>query len=56
MNIKNKILTVLIFCFSAIAMAVPQKVIFDTDMGNDCDDVVAFQMLLSYVKSGKADL
>ncbi|MBE6414408.1 MAG: hypothetical protein E7035_07655 [Verrucomicrobiaceae bacterium] len=56
MNIKNKILTVLSFCFSSIAMAVPQKIIFDTDMGNDCDDVVAFQMLLSYVKSGKADL
>ena len=56
MNIKNKILTILTFCFSSIAMAVPQKVIFDTDMGNDCDDVVAFQMLLSYVKSGKADL
>ena len=56
MNTKNKILTILTFCFSAIAMAVPQKIIFDTDLGNDCDDVLAYQMLLSYAKSGKADL
>lgn len=31
-------------------------VIFDTDIGNDIDDVLALQMLLNYEKEGKVDL
>ncbi len=31
-------------------------VIFDTDVGNDIDDVVALQMLINYHKEGKIDL
>ena len=31
-------------------------VIFDTDAGNDIDDVLAMQMLFNYEKAGKIDL
>lgn len=34
----------------------PVKIIFDTDLGNDIDDVLALQMLLNYHKQGKVDL
>lgn len=36
--------------------AAPVPVIFDTDLGNDIDDVLALQMLLNYEKQGKIDL
>lgn len=32
------------------------KVIFDTDIGNDIDDVLALQMLLNYEKAGAVEL
>jgi len=35
---------------------VPKSVIFDTDLGNDIDDVLALQMLLNYEKEGKINL
>lgn len=34
----------------------PKQVIFDTDLGNDIDDVLALQMLLNYHKQGKINL
>lgn len=34
----------------------PLVVIFDTDVGNDIDDVLALQMLFNYEKEGKIDL
>ena len=34
----------------------PVKVIFDTDLGNDIDDVLALQILLNYEKQGKIEL
>lgn len=34
----------------------PLAVIFDTDVGNDIDDVLALQMLLNYEKEGKINL
>lgn len=34
----------------------PVAVIFDTDMGNDIDDVLALQMLFNYEDAGKIDL
>lgn len=36
--------------------AAPEKVIFDTDMGNDVDDVLALDILYKYVDAGKIDL
>jgi inosine-uridine nucleoside N-ribohydrolase len=33
-----------------------KKVIFDTDLGNDIDDVLALQMLFNYEKENKVDL
>ncbi len=36
--------------------AAPVKVIFDTDLGNDIDDVMALQMLLNYEKEGRVEL
>lgn len=34
----------------------PLRVIFDTDLGNDIDDVLALQMLLNYEQEGKIEL
>jgi len=36
--------------------AEPMKVIFETDMGNDVDDALAFAMLMRYVDEGKIEL
>ena len=33
-----------------------EKVVFDTDMGNDCDDVLAQVMLLSYAQQARAEI
>ncbi|MBE6188281.1 MAG: nucleoside hydrolase [Rikenellaceae bacterium] len=40
----------------AVQAAKPVKIIFDTDMGNDVDDVVALDMLYKYVDEGTIDL
>lgn len=34
----------------------PMKVIFETDMGNDVDDALAYDMLIKYAEEGKIDL
>lgn len=34
----------------------PQRVIFDTDMGNDVDDALALAMLYGYASEGEADI
>ena len=34
----------------------PIKVIFDTDVGNDIDDVLALQMLFNYEENGIIDI
>lgn len=36
--------------------SVPEKIILDTDMGSDCDDVGALALLHHYASHGKADL
>ena len=51
----NKILP-LVLMLAAPLLAAPQKVVFDTDIGNDCDDVMALQMLLEYEKRGLGEL
>jgi inosine-uridine nucleoside N-ribohydrolase len=48
---------ILVFIFLlavTLTFAKPQKVIFDTDMGNDIDDALALAMLYDYQESGKA--
>ena len=39
-------------CTMTASAAKPVKIIFDTDMGNDVDDVVALDMLYKYVDEG----
>ncbi len=53
----KKYITLLFLIFSAaISFGAKEKIIFDTDMGNDCDDVMAQVMLFAYAKAEKADL
>lgn len=35
---------------------VPERIIFETDMGNDVDDALAADLLYKYMKAGKIDL
>lgn len=49
-------LTVAFATIFAVQAAEPVKIIFDTDMGNDVDDVVALDMLYKYVDEGTIDL
>ena len=54
---KRFLLSILAICaLSATYAAKPIKIIFDTDMGNDVDDVVALDMLYKYQDEGKIDL
>lgn len=54
---KKLLLVSLIAALSVCAAhAKPVKIIFDTDMGNDVDDVLAQLMLFSYAQSGEVDL
>ena len=41
---------------SAADAPAPMKVIFETDMGNDVDDALAYDMLIKYAEQGKIDL
>lgn len=34
----------------------PKKIIFDTDLGGDCDDVIALDLILSAAKAGECEL
>ncbi len=53
----KKYITLLFLALCAtMSFGAKEKVIFDTDMGNDCDDVMAQVMLFAYAKAGKADL
>ena len=38
--------------FSAVALADPVKIIYDTDMGNDVYDALALALLLSFENRG----
>ena len=51
---------ILSFCFLSACnkpteTKIPVPVIFDTDVGNDIDDVLAMQMLFNYEKAGTID-
>ena len=59
MKLKNclcGVLSVVFLLTSAICSAQPQKVIIDTDMGNDVDDIIALVMAYRGVRDGKMDL
>ena len=55
---KKLLLVVLaLFTLSTVEAAKkPIKIIFDTDMGNDVDDVIALDMLYKYQDEGVIDL
>ena len=55
----KKLLIAIVALFTATFYtnaAEPIKIIFDTDMGNDVDDVVALDMFYKYMDEGKVDL
>jgi len=41
---------------SAAPAAIPPRILFDTDMGSDCDDAGALTLLHAYAKAGKAEI
>lgn len=41
---------------AAVGENAPQKIIFETDMGNDVDDALALDMLMKYVEDGRIEL
>ena len=58
---KKILLVLLLLAVSAVCVNTavaksPVKIIFDTDMGNDVDDVVALDMLYKYQDEGTIDL
>ncbi len=55
MYFSHKIFT-LIFIFSSLILQAQPKIIFDTDIGGDADDLGALAMLHNYVKSGDCEL
>ncbi|MGD1895039.1 MAG: nucleoside hydrolase [Cyclobacteriaceae bacterium] len=46
----------LLFPHFNLAQSSPVKVIFDTDMGSDCDDVGALALLHAYANEGQAEI
>jgi hypothetical protein len=50
------LLAALLLAFSASLRAEPVKIIFDTDMGGDTDDVVALSVLNAFADEGKCDI
>ena len=54
--IKRQILFVAIICLPIILAAQPVKIIFDTDMESDVDDVGALAMLHGFANHGEAEI
>ncbi len=56
-GLLNRTLLILVVCFPLFTFSqAPEKIIFDTDMGSDCDDVGALALLHQYVSEGKAEI
>lgn len=53
---KPTLLTLLLCSAAFLAPAAPVKLIFDTDMGNDVDDVMALDMIHNLQKRGACEL
>ena len=49
-------LCAVVFAVNSATAKEPIKIIFDTDMGNDVDDVVALDMFYKYMDEGKVNL
>ncbi|HOR97750.1 MAG TPA: nucleoside hydrolase, partial [Kiritimatiellia bacterium] len=49
-------LWVTVLCVAAMTYAEPVKLIFDTDMGNDTDDLMALCMIHTLQSRGAVDL
>ena len=56
MNRISNCLAIAPLIFSAVALADPVKIIYDTDMGNDVDDALALAMLHSLQNRGESEL
>lgn len=54
--IRGLLLAWLLLAVSSVALAQPVRLIFDTDMGNDVDDVIALAMLHNLQKRGAVEL
>lgn len=50
------VLLLAVSCGRRTAEEHPVRIIFDTDLGNDIDDVLALEMLLNYEREGRAEL
>jgi inosine-uridine nucleoside N-ribohydrolase len=53
---KRILLAILLCAFAEFAQAAPVKLIFDTDMGNDVDDMMALSMIHSLQSRGACEL
>ncbi|MFW6371030.1 MAG: nucleoside hydrolase [Bacteroidota bacterium] len=53
---KFLLLTIVCLSINGMISAQPEPIIFDTDMGSDCDDAGALAMLNLYVGQGKAEM
>ena len=53
---RNVIVLILLFCFHFSAVAQPVKIIFDTDIESDVDDVGALAMLHGFANRGEAEI
>ena len=53
---KQILLAILLCAFAEVAQAAPVKLIFDTDMGNDVDDMMALSMIHSLQSRGACEL
>lgn len=53
---KRTLLSILLCASGSFIQAAPVKLIFDTDMGNDVDDVMALEMIHNLQKRGACEL
>ncbi len=53
---RNVFVALSLFCFSLPAVARPTKIVFDTDMESDVDDVGALAMLHGFADRGDAEI
>lgn len=52
----NRAFTVFLLSIAAISATAQLRVVFDTDLGNDIDDLLALERLLNYQKAGKIEI
>lgn len=52
----NRAFSVFLLSVAAIGASAQMRVVYDTDLGNDIDDLLALEMLLNYHKGGKIEI